>query len=72
MQEIKIGVWDSYESCIDQNLNGVLTVNQDFKIKDIMKEENTLYSMTSRIAYTFIVLIILICSSKNGTLYSNF
>ncbi|KAL0297703.1 UNVERIFIED_CONTAM: hypothetical protein Sradi_6822400 [Sesamum radiatum] len=35
----------------DQNFSRVLTLHQDFKRKDLMKEENSPYSITYRIAY---------------------
>ncbi|KAL0451264.1 UNVERIFIED_CONTAM: movement protein [Sesamum latifolium] len=37
----------------DQDFSRVLTLHQDFKRKDLMKEENRPYSITYRIAYTF-------------------
>ncbi|KAL0453980.1 UNVERIFIED_CONTAM: movement protein [Sesamum latifolium] len=35
----------------DQDFSRVLTLNQDFKRKDLMKEEHRPYSITYRIAY---------------------
>ncbi|KAL0412946.1 UNVERIFIED_CONTAM: movement protein [Sesamum radiatum] len=36
---------------VDQDFSRVLTLHQDFKRKDLMKEENRTYSITYRIAY---------------------
>ncbi|KAK4404721.1 putative enzymatic polyprotein [Sesamum angolense] len=46
----------------DQDFSRVLTLHQDFKRKDLMKEGNRPYSITYRIAYAFPIHIIRIYS----------
>ncbi|KAL0355438.1 UNVERIFIED_CONTAM: movement protein [Sesamum radiatum] len=51
MKWIHIGAIEDCYNLADQDFSRVLTLHQDFKRKDLMKEGNRPYSITYRIAY---------------------
>lgn len=53
---------------INQDFSRVLTLHQNFKRKDLIKEENRLYSITYKIAHALSILIIRICFSGKSIL----